>query len=85
MNKNSIWVLWIVSFSAMLFESGTVSTIGTWVFWLTLVAHGVEFYMHRPLFERAEGSMGHHLTQTMIYGMFHWGPIKKSFEAEDAG
>ena len=84
MNKNSIWVIWVVSVAAMLFESGMVATVGAWVFWLTLAVHGVEFYLHRSLFEREEGSMGYHFVQTMIYGMFHWGPIKKRLKTEEA-
>jgi len=79
--KYSVWVIWIGGLAAMLFGSGWVSTIGSAVFWLTLVAHLVEFFVNRPLFEKAEGSMGHHFVQTMIYGLFHWQPIKERLES----
>ena len=45
-------------------------------FWLTLVAHLVEFAVKRPVMVRAGGSMAHHFVQTLIYGLFHWKPIE---------
>lgn len=66
----------------MLLGSGWIATAGQWTFGLLVVAHVVEFVIYRSLFERAEGSMGHHFVQTMIYGLFHWTPIKEKFEAE---
>ena len=82
MQKQSVWVLWIGSLAAMLLGSGWVATAGQWVFGITLVAHLVEFVVFRSLFERAGGSMGHHFVQTMIYGLFHWTPIKERLEQE---
>ena len=49
--------------------------------WLTLAAHLVEFFVKRPVFERAGGSMGHHFVQTMIYGLFHWKPVEDRLDA----
>lgn len=85
MQKQSVWVIWVGSVAAMMFGSGWVVTAGQWAFGLVLVAHVVEFIVYRSLFERAEGSMGHHFVQTMIFGLFHWTPIKEQLEAEDAG
>lgn len=85
MQKQSVWVLWIGSLAAMLLGSGWIATIGQWAFGLTFVAHLVEFIVHRKLFERAGGSMRDHFVQTMIYGLFHWTPIKERLEAEAAG
>ena len=84
MAKQSVWVLWIGSLAMMLFGSGWVATAGQWAFGLTLLAHLVEFFVNRSLFERAGGSMGHHFVQTMIYGLFHWTPIKEQLEQESA-
>lgn len=84
MLKQSVWGLWIGSLAAMVLGSGWVATLGQWLFGLTFVAHAVEFVMHRSLFERAGGSMGHHFVQTMIYGLFHWTPIKQRLEQEGA-
>lgn len=80
--KQSVWVIWIGSLAAMFWGSGWVATIGQVVFWLTFIAHVVEFFMNRALFEKAEGSMGHHFVQTMIYGLFHWQPIKEQLESK---
>lgn len=84
MQKQSVWVIWIGSVAAMVFGSGWVATVGQWAFGLTFLAHLVEFFMNRSVFERAGGSMGHHFVQTMVYGLFHWTPIKQRLEAEDA-
>lgn len=74
--KYSVWAIWIGGLAAMFFGSGGVATAGHLVFWLTLVAHVVEFVVKRPLFERVGGSMGHHFVQTLIYGLFHWKPLE---------
>ena len=68
-----------------LFGSGWISTVGQWAFGLIFAAHIIEFIVHRSLFEKAEGSMGHHFVQTMIYGLFHWTPIKQRLESEEPG
>lgn len=80
--KQGVWVLWLGSAAAALWGSGWVATIGVWVFGLTFVAHVVEFFVNLPLFRRAEGSLGHHFAQTMVYGIFHWGPIKERVASE---
>lgn len=80
--KQSVWLLWMGSLAAMFLGSGSVATLGTYVFWLTILAHLVEFFVNRSLFEKADGSLGHHFVQTMIYGLFHWKPIKARLESK---
>jgi len=75
--KYGVWLVWIGSLSAIFLGSGWMVAAGHLVFWLTLGAHVVEFVMNRPLFERAGGSLGHHFVQTLIYGLFHWMPIRE--------
>ena len=77
MQKQSVWVIWIGSVLAMVLGSGWVATVGQVLFGLTFVAHVVEFFMKRSLFEQVGGSMGHHFVQTMIYGLFHWKPLEE--------
>ena len=84
MMKQSVWVLWIGSLVAMVAGSGAVATAGQWTFGITFVAHLVEFFVKRSLFERAGGSLGHHFVQTMIYGLFHWKPLEEQLGAPDA-
>jgi hypothetical protein len=76
-----IGVLGLAGLAAMIFGSGWVATGGQWALGLTFLAHVVEFVVHRKLFERAGGSMGHHFVQTMIYGLFHCTPIKERLES----
>ncbi len=80
--KHGVWVLWIGSLAAMLLGSGTVARVGALVFGLTLAAHAVEFAVNLPLFRRAGGSLGNHFVQTMIYGLFHWVPIRQRLGPE---
>ena len=80
MQKQSVWVLWIGSLAAYLLGSGWISTIGGGLFALLLIAHLVEFFMNYSLFQKAGGSMVNHFVQTMIYGLFHWTPIKEERE-----
>jgi hypothetical protein len=75
--KYSVWVIWIGSLSAMLFGGGWVAIAGHFVFWVTLLAHLAEFVAQRSLFQRAGGSMAQHFVQTLIYGLFHWTPIRQ--------
>lgn len=85
MQKQSVWVVWVGSIAAVVFGSGWVTVVGQWVFGLMFAAHVIEFVVNRSVFERAGGSMGHHFVQTMIYGLFHWKPIKERQEAEATG
>lgn len=80
--KLGVWALWIGCLAMMLLGSGWVAILGHAVFWFTLVAHVVEVFMNLELFRRAGGSMAHHVVQTLIYGLFHWTPIKERLEAE---
>ena len=82
--KYSVWLVWIGGVTAMLFGGGWVATAGHATVWLTLAPHRIEFAINRSLFERAGGSMAHHFIQTMIYGLFHWTPIKERLESEEA-
>ncbi|MBW2268643.1 MAG: hypothetical protein JRH16_08700 [Deltaproteobacteria bacterium] len=76
--KQSVWVLWCGSLAAILLGSGWVATAGSFVFWVTLAVHAVEFFIKRPVLERADGSTGHHFLQTLIYGLFHWKPLEEA-------
>jgi len=82
--KHGVWILWIGCALAIFHGSGWVAIAGQVVFWVTLVAHVVECFINLELFRRAGGSMTHHIVQTLIYGLFHWSPIKARLEAEES-
>jgi hypothetical protein len=48
-----------------------------------LVAHIAEFVAMRSVFQRAGGSMGQHFVQTLIYGLFHWTPLRDAQKDAD--
>lgn len=74
--KYGVFLVWLGSAAAMLFGRGNVALAGNVTFWVTLVAHFVEWVWKRPLFARAGGDPMHHFLQTMVYGLFHWKPIE---------
>jgi hypothetical protein len=80
-SKYAVWAIWIGGGAAILLGRGWVATAGHVAVWATLVAHVVEFVAMRPMLKRAGGSMGQHFVQTLIYGLFHWMPIKKRLDA----
>jgi len=75
--KQSIWIVWLGALAAIFWGTGWISTAGHGVFWIMLAVHVAEFFVKRPLFEAAEGSMGHHFVQTLIYGFLHWKPLEE--------
>jgi hypothetical protein len=83
--KQGVWVIWIGALVAMFLGSGWVSSVGSFVFWLTLVAHIVEFFVKRPVMQAAGGSMAHHFVQTLIYGLFHWKPLEDAQRQAEPG
>lgn len=80
-SKYAVWVVWIGGGAAILFGRGWLATASHVAVWATLVAHIVEFVAVRSMLKSAGGSMGRHFVQTLIYGLFHWMPIKKRLEA----
>lgn len=74
--------VWVLALLGMLFGGGWVAGVAHAVFWLMALAHVVEYIAMRKVFEKAGGSTAHHLVQTMLFGMFHWRPLK---EAQEAG
>lgn len=80
MKKQSVWIAWIVSLAAAVVGSGWIALIGKIVFGFLVVAHLAEFLINYKLFKKEGGSMVNHFVQTMIYGLFHWTPIKERLE-----
>ena len=83
--KYGLWGVWGGCLAAILFGHGAVASVGSWILGLSLAAHVVEFFMNLPLFRRAGGSLAHHFVQTLIYGLFHWAPIKQRLDADSTG
>ena len=82
--KHGIWVLWVGCIVAILFGQGAVASWGAWILGLSFAVHIVEFFVNLPLFRRAGGSLANHFFQTLIYGLFHWTPIKQRLDSESA-
>lgn len=83
--KIGVLVIWLVSgYCVLAGGESLLATLGRIVFWLMLVVHAIEFVVMRPVFERSGGSMLHHFVQTLLYGLFHWAPLREKLREADA-
>lgn len=64
-----LWVACLVSF--LLPEGSFWATYGPRLFVALVLAHALECLLFLPRLRRAGGSLGHHLVQTMLYGIVH--------------
>ena len=72
MGRAAVGVVWIASIAVMLFASGSQAAIvARAVFWIMVVAHVIECAVFLPRLRRAGGSLGAHLFQTFVFGVFH--------------
>jgi len=75
--KQGALVMWFVLVAGMVFGGGGLATAARFAFWGIVLVHVAEFFIKRPVMEKAGGSMGQHFVQTLIYGLFHWKPLEE--------
>ncbi len=82
--KIVVLVLW-AALGLCILSSGDslLLSVGRFAFWAMLLAHIVEFFAMRSVFEREGGSMAHHFAQTLIYGLAYWTPLRDAQRAKD--
>jgi uncharacterized protein YhhL (DUF1145 family) len=82
--KIAVLVLWVVMLSAffVLPDDSAGGRVGRIAFFVTVVAHIVEFFIYRPKLRLAEGSMNHHFLQVLIFGMFHYQEVEAELAAK---
>jgi len=85
--KVAIVVLWVVMLSAffVLPDESAGGRVGRIAFFVTVLAHVVEFFIYRPTLRRAEGSLGHHFVQVLIFGMFHYQEVEADLARRNRG
>jgi uncharacterized protein YhhL (DUF1145 family) len=72
MGRTAVGGVWVASVAIMLFASGSQAAIAARVvFWIMVVAHAIECVVFLPRMRRAGGSLGAHLFQTFLFGVFH--------------
>ena len=83
--KIGVIVLWSVLLSSffVLPDDSTGGRIGRIACFVTALAHIVEFFIYRPTLRRAEGSLGHHFVQVLIFGMFHYREVEAELAEEN--
>jgi len=70
--KISLLVVWAVLGGAFLASSDSFyGNYGRLAFWLTVVAHLVEFGVFQSKLRARGGSLGGHFLNTLIFGLFH--------------
>ncbi|MFT6396136.1 MAG: hypothetical protein ACJAYU_000879 [Bradymonadia bacterium] len=77
--KIAIVPLWIWAISSIVAPEATpFANVGFWLGAVTLGAHVVECVVMKKTFERAGGSLGSHIAQTLVFGFGHWLPLWKA-------
>lgn len=74
--KHGALLMWLVLAVGMLLGTGWVANVARYAFWGIALIHLVEFFVKRSVMEKADGSLGQHFVQTMIYGFMHWKPLE---------
>lgn len=83
MNGQKIFllVIWVVLLSGFVIDS-PIATIGRWGATIMFLAHVVEALVFRSTLEKAPGSMGHNIVQTLIFGVLHIQEAKAAGEGQ---
>lgn len=84
--KMGVIVLWLILLCAffVLPDESMGGRIGRIAFFVTVIAHIVEYFIYRPKFVLAQGSMNHHFLQTLLFGMFHCQDVDAELAAKRA-
>lgn len=81
--KIGLTVIWLACIASFLAEPGsTAAQIGRIVFWVLVVVHAIECAAFYRLLKRAPGSIGQHLVETFLFGMFHVKDVQLAIERD---
>ena len=82
LNKIVTLVIWVLSIGAFFVpaESTAVTVLRAVAIFL-VVAHIIEIAVFWNVLKRAPGSLGGHIFNTFLFGVFHVGPLKKAQQA----
>ena len=69
--KPALIVLWIACFVSLFLPESSLVVWGQRLFWGLLIVHAIECVVFLPKLRAAGGSLGHHLVQTMLFGILH--------------
>lgn len=69
--KIVVLIAWVWGVLSLFGVGGGLAEWGSRVFWFMLIAHVVECVVFLPKLRQLPGSLGHHLVQTMLFGIFH--------------
>lgn len=69
--KAVVVALWIACIACFFLPESTVTLLGQRLFWGLVIVHAIECVVFLPKLRRAGGSLGNHLVQTMIFGLFY--------------
>lgn len=70
--KATLIGLWVACLVSFLLPAGSFwASWGPRVFMALVIAHALECALFLPRLRRAGGSLGHHLVQTMLFGIIH--------------
>lgn len=81
-NKIVTLVIWVLGIGAFFCPvESTAVTVLRWVAIFLVVAHVIEIAVFWKVLKQAPGSLGGHVFNTFLFGVFHVGPLKKAQQA----
>ncbi len=70
--KVFVLVAWLYGILSLFLDPGSAAVDwGQRIFWVLLIVHAIECVIFLPTLRKLPGSLGHHLVQTMLYGIVH--------------
>lgn len=69
--KVVVLIAWVWGVVSLFGVGGDWNEWGRRVFWVLLIVHAIECVIFLPRLRKLPGSLGHHLVQTMLYGVVH--------------
>lgn len=81
-NKMVTLLIWLAGIVAFIFPSDTtIASVLRAVVIFLVVAHAIEIAIFWKVLKNAPGSLGGHIFQTFLFGIFYVGPLKKAQQA----
>ena len=69
--KAVVIALWIACIACFFLPESSLTSMGQRLFFGLVIVHAIECVVFLPKLRRAGGSLGSHLAQTMIFGLFY--------------
>jgi uncharacterized protein YhhL (DUF1145 family) len=76
--KTVVGLVWIYGVLEILGMGLPLGFVAKWAVIFMVVAHAIECVVFLPRMKAAGGSLGHHIVQVMLFGVFHANTLPKA-------